>query len=420
MQKVLIISYFFPPSNFVGGDRTHAWAQHLSESGIYPIIITRNWNENQKDLVDKLDSNEYSIEKTDKYEVHRMPYKHLLRDRLSSHKWLSVFQKVLTLKELIFSNFFIKSLPYYNFYSEAEKMIQADSEIKIIIASGRPFQSFFIGYRLKKKFPSIKWIPDYRDEWTTHSRNEQNTILQDLISRLESKSELKWTSNAYSFLTVSDVVKDSLEKYNSKSGLVILNGFSESDLKIKLTPVKNELNIIYYGTIYYDQDFSILLSTISSLKEKTDTKIIIHFIGVGLFKDIILNHIKNYNVDIKLIPKMGKYELSRYLSVADLLFLTSYSKTKGIYPVKIFDYYKTGIPILLAPSDKSVMENFIIKSNSGYVANNTKECENILLELICKKNKGETTIFFQNTKYASQFSRKYQTKKLAQIIKNII
>ena len=66
MKKVLIISYFYPPANFVGGQRTAAWAKYLHEYGYYPIIITRHWNEGQTDLVDKVKNNKLEIEKIEK------------------------------------------------------------------------------------------------------------------------------------------------------------------------------------------------------------------------------------------------------------------------------------------------------------------------------------------------------------------
>ena len=43
MQKVLIISYFFPPCNLTASQRVVSWAKYLHKSGYYPIIITRKW-----------------------------------------------------------------------------------------------------------------------------------------------------------------------------------------------------------------------------------------------------------------------------------------------------------------------------------------------------------------------------------------
>lgn len=57
MQKALIISYFFPPCNFVGAERTNYWANNLYNHGIYPLIITRCWNEDQKDIIGYVKNN---------------------------------------------------------------------------------------------------------------------------------------------------------------------------------------------------------------------------------------------------------------------------------------------------------------------------------------------------------------------------
>lgn len=195
MTKIIIISYFFPPSNFVGGERTASWAKYLAENDIYPIIITRQWNDNQKDLTDHILNNELQIEKHDHCEIVRLPYKKSLRDKFSEYSWLKPLQKALTLKELIFSNYSINAIPFSNFYDEIRKRLQEDPEIKAVIASGRPFQAFSIGHKLKKEF-DVLWIPDYRDEWTTHQNLGKQSFIQRYLSRLDRKSELKWTSNA--------------------------------------------------------------------------------------------------------------------------------------------------------------------------------------------------------------------------------
>ena len=414
MKKILIISYFFPPSTFVGGERTAAWAQHLSESGIYPIIITRNWNDNQKDLVDQLDTNEYSIEKTDKYEIHVMPYKRSLRDRLSNYKWLSVFQKALTLKELIFSNFFIKSLPYYNFYTKAKKIILDDPEIKTVIASGRPFQSFFIGHELKKSFPEIKWIPDYRDEWTTHKHIETEGVLKKSINRLEQKSERKWTSNADFFICVSENWVNSIQGLINIKGETIHNGYN------KLTPITSrvsdskQLIITYAGTLYESQNIELIVDACAQLIN-SGNDIVFQFIGTSISsqrKSLLKERIKEFEQQFRFIDRMPKYQLEEYLALSDILMLTGFDNIKGWYPVKLFEYYASSKPILLYPSDNDVMEEFITKSNSGFVAKNNTECLRILRSCIKNKQDGNSIEYHPNHNYASQLVDKNKLENL--------
>ena len=52
MEKVLIISYFFPPCNLTASRRALNWAQNLREFGYDPIVITRKWDHEIKNPSD--------------------------------------------------------------------------------------------------------------------------------------------------------------------------------------------------------------------------------------------------------------------------------------------------------------------------------------------------------------------------------
>ncbi len=62
------------------------------------------------------------------------------------------------------------------------------------------------------------------------------------------------------------------------------------------------------------------------------------------------------------------------------------------------------------------MEEFITKSNSGFVAKNNTECLRILRSCIKNKQDGNSIEYHPNHNYASQFSRQEQTRKLAKLI----
>lgn len=70
MKKILIISYFYPPSNFVGGERTQFWAENLNKFGYYPIILTRTWDKNQTDITITPKENLSYCKKYENHEVH--------------------------------------------------------------------------------------------------------------------------------------------------------------------------------------------------------------------------------------------------------------------------------------------------------------------------------------------------------------
>lgn len=426
MNKILILSYFYPPANFVGAQRTAAWANYLHEFGYYPIIITRKWNEGQTDLIDEQENNELEVEFNETHEVHRLPYKRSLRDRLSYFPTLKPLQKAFTLKEIIFSNFFLASLPFSNFYNYSKELIARNSDIQFVIASGRPFQAFSIGHQLKIDFPNIHWVPDYRDEWTTRETNKPQTFLQNQIHKFEKKSEVKWLSNCSFFITVSESWRSNIYNFIYKNGVVVTNGFDGEVLHKdeSISSDQNTLNLLYLGSFYSYQDFSILFESILEINSRDNLwRINLTFLGSFANENerkVLETMTELLGVDVVLKEKVPQNLVQGFLNKADVLFLTEYKNLEGCLPVKIFDYYNTNKPILLCPSDNDLMENFIEETESGYIANTKQECKTILEGLIEKKKIGQGLIGPRNTKNAYFYTRKHQTKLLAGALDQLI
>ena len=165
MKKVLILSYYFPPSHFVGGHRTEFWANNLSDYGIYPIVLTRQWNKGQKDLLEKPNQKELQIVRNENHEIHYLPVENSLKNRITQQPKLTILRKALVLLQFIFGRIHINLSSHRNFYKYSHDLLKKNKDISIVLVSGRPFEMFQVGYFLKKKF-DIQWIPDYRDENT--------------------------------------------------------------------------------------------------------------------------------------------------------------------------------------------------------------------------------------------------------------
>jgi len=422
MKKVIILSYFYSPSNFVGTERIVWWANNLHKYGIYPIIITRQWNQGQKDIVDKVKNNKLEIEKTDKYEIHKLPYNQNLRDKLSDYPKLKYLQKALSLYELLFSNFFIKAIPYNNIYYYAQNYLKANEGVSILMASGRPFHLFYFGYLLKKQFP-IKWIPDYRDEWITHQNSDFNkSFLTRLVANFESKVERKWTSNADSFISVNEYCVNRISKFIDKPGFVIMNGYNEFK-PLNPTLNDNELRIVYAGTLYESQKIELIIKSCIELNENLMYNGKIHLIFVGTEVQVaahnkLVSLISGHSGLFEIIPRLPRNELNNILSNADLLLLTGYENVSGCYPVKLFEYFATSKPILLFPSDNNVMEDFIKEIKSGFIVNSVKEGVELLTILLDQKLKGNKITIEPDSIKGFKYSREHQTMLLGEYLNN--
>ena len=414
LKKIILINYYYPPSNFVGGFRTSFWAENLHKFGFYPIVITRNWNENQKTITEEVNDNKIKHEKYKSHEIYRIPYKRSFRDKIANNKSLKLLRKILTYIELTFCNFFIKTLPYQNIYNQSKEILNNDKSIKYLIISGTPFYSFQLGYRLKQKY-NLLWIADYRDEWTTHKNLSYNSIFEKFIFKLNQKSEKKWLSNSDLFISTSDEWVDSISKFNNKKGVAVLNGLSKEldSERFHSTNINSYITITYAGTLYENQNLDVFIDAINNIH---NDKIKINFIGTEtnisahkFFLEKTKLNSKNFNV----IEKIPKVELLKYYEKSDFLLLTSLENNKGWYPVKMFDYFDYQIPILMCPSDNSVMEEFITKTNGGIIIKSVNELEIFLNQILSKKKNKEKLNFKINISEAKKYSRIYQTELLS-------
>jgi hypothetical protein len=121
MQKVLIISYFFPPCNLTASQRALSWARYLKKSGYQPVILTRRWDIPVNTLKDisKSTPGGMLVESNEDYQVYYLPYRSNLRDKIYikyGEQRFSGFRKTLSLLELLLQNFWTTVIPYSNIF----------------------------------------------------------------------------------------------------------------------------------------------------------------------------------------------------------------------------------------------------------------------------------------------------------------
>lgn len=423
MQQVLIISYFFPPCNLTAANRIGSWVKYLPESQIAPIVITRNWTGNEITEQDRLSKSgdTLRIVKNENSEIHYLPYIPTFRDKVfinsGKSKFFSYLSKILTLVQLIFQNLFVSAISYNNIYYHAKKVLQENSEIKSFIISGNPFEQFYFGYLLKKEFPNIKWIVDYRDDWTTNKLTERSS-LQKLINKYNQYFEKKWIAKADNLTSVSVEYCNRLTTLHQKKCHLLMNGFNTEIYNIK--PVLKDNNDVfqfaYSGTIYPNQDFTLILNAISKIAE-TNPKIKFKIIFIGSKNHLpssFTAKLSSYNIsnlEIELTNRLKWAKNISYLKSSDVLLLSSYGNLKGIPSSKLFDYIACQTPILLAPSDNDIMQEIIEETETGYAVCTEKEIIKIISNIISQE-----ILFQPKLDEIEKYSSKKQTQNLMSLI----
>jgi hypothetical protein len=424
MKKVLIISYFYPPCNLTAANRVGYWSQNFFNHGIYPIIISRRWDNHigSFDDISKPTIDKELVFKDSNKTIYYIPKKPTLRDKVLNFNKnrFSLFRKLLTFIEIILNSLHIKLSLNYEFYKKAISIIELDKSIKTVIISAMPFNDFFIGYKLKKKFPNINWIADYRDEWT--SLNENITFKEKLLNKYDKFFEKKWVSTARCFSYVDSTYIGKIKKSsNNANGIVIRNGFLNYE-KTKKKLKKNFLIFTFSGTLYENQNIENFASVIEDFScENPSVSIEINFLGSlinheeKIAKKIYKAFTKN-NIKLNITERLSKDEMFKYYKKTNFLLMFPFEDKKGIVPTKVLNYLPMETPILFYPTDYGAIDNLINNIGFGYALSQKQQLYNILENEVLNKNK---TFLKDYSAKVSQFSAEKQLVKFSEAIKEM-
>lgn len=396
MQKVLIITRSFPPCNKTASYRVLSFAKHLSKYGYFPVIVTRNWD---RELVNEDDinfpsGNEIKHEKNELYEVYYIPFKGILSRRFNIQN--RILKKIILLFEIYFGNRDIFN-PHFGVFKFSSKLLKENEDITKLIVSAPPFDLLKYGNMLSKRH-KIKWIADYRDEWTsdgsillqkgTGPANLLSKILYNYYLSPEAvrKQEIEFTKSCSFFTTVSDSAISAISAITNKSGRLLINGFDQEDYDENVKPkLFEKFTITYAGWLYNSQQIEILCEAIKKLVERIpDLKLKLLFIGGKSFSGMeerlgkLMAGYENY---IELTDRVSKRESIEMQQKSHLLLLSSHKGKDGIPSSKLYEYIGTKKAILLCPSDNGVIEDTLLKTQQGIICNTVEDTYNELLKL---------------------------------------
>lgn len=438
MERILVISYRFPPADETGTQRTWALAKYLKEFGYYPVFVTRNWSHPLKTLDDMNVpvGTHIEHEKHDNYEVYILPHKNILKLKLNKHfkSRFGIIRNVFNMLDYILMYLGYLGLNEFNqFKKQADKIIKGDPSIKKAIVITDPFPLFQIGYYLNKKY-GAKWIADYRDDWNTREVNDtynfKPTVFHKLAHSITTLSEKKWVSTSSYITSVSDEYTNRIARFVNVRGATIYNGYFEeiyNDFVQNNTDrILNDINpkfiIVHNGTLYPTQNVDLFLNglkrAIDHFRDAVDIQI--KFIGVSYKKgasERIETIMKGYEEHYLCTSRVSRDELFSQINTAQLALMVSHGKHyKGITSSKIFDYIGLNKRVLCCPPDGDVVEKILRETGLGDFCETEDEVFDYLLNNITEYLKYGSKNSEGNSDAVNTYTRRNQTNKIAGLL----
>jgi glycosyltransferase involved in cell wall biosynthesis len=429
MKKVLIITYYWPPS---GGSAVLRWlkfAKYLRDFGWEPVVYTPANPEPQeidtsllKDIPENMEVIKSPIREP--YHIYKLLAGKKKEDRLGvalmSDKKQGLFS---TVSLWIRSNLFIPD-PRRFWVGPSVRLLSRylqSHPVDVIVTTGPPHSMHLIGLGLKNSM-GIKWVADFRDPWTNIDFY-RDLALTRWADRCHKKLERKVLHDADQIITVSPGMSREFTALGVSRIATITNGFDVVPSTLtKHLPEK--FTLLHLGSIPKSRNPENLWRVLADLvgqnpgfAEKLQIKLI------GKKDRIVQESIERYALqDFVLsedfIPHENTFHELTEAAVL-LLFINNTPNAGGILTNKFFEYLSARRPILAigqADGDASVIlgetragKIFEYKDSTGL--------KNHLLDLfgLYSQNK-----LFTESGDIERFSRKSLAGKLGELLTQLI
>jgi len=427
MKKVLIITYYWIPSGGAGVQRWVKFTKYLRDFGWEPIIYTPE-NPEYPSIDKSFEKDihpDIQVIKTPIWEPYTI-YRNLVGKKnesinagfISENKKQGWKEKVSI---WIRGNFLIPD-PRRFWIKPSVRFLNnylTKNPVDAIISTGPPHSMHLIGLKLKKNFPNLKWVADFRDPWTNIDFYKELN-LSWISDKIHHGLENKVINSADSVVVVSNGMKKEYQLLNPKHIQVISNGYDVTDVENTAQKLDTKFSISHIGTMNAARNPKTLwkvLSEICSENDEFKSDLQIQLIGKVDFS--IIEEIKLNNLTEKLLKidylthneAIAKQQTSQVL----LLLINQSANAKGILTGKFYEYLAAKRPILaIGPTDGDAAEVLKVTSAGKMIDFNDEVA--MKYTILDYYNRFKSNSLHVKTESVEQYSRRSLTQELAKLL----
>lgn len=359
-KRVLIITYYWPPSGGSGVQRWLKFVKYLSRKGWEPYVFAP---ENPhfaiqdasllKDVPEQVEVIRFPIWE---------PYKAFNRlTSIFSNNSVQPVDFVATGKKTwlqnfgmwVRGNFFIPDARKFWIKPSIEYLIDfvQRNHIDKIITTGPPHSVHLIGRGLKKKNKALKWIADFRDPWSEWDLLD--TLQLSTWARARHKKlEHAVLQEADLVLTVTPYYVKQFLQLGGKNVQLITNGFDEDDFRAITHKGTSDFTIRHIGGVDELRDPRPAMLAIKELcLQQNEFKQAVRVEFVGSVNAAFKKFIEQDDVladRVTFVNQLSHSDLLKLYGSTDvlLLVLAHAAHASGNIPGKLFEYLASGNEIV--------------------------------------------------------------------------
>lgn len=440
MRRVLIITYYWPPSGGSGVQRWLKMSKYLPENGWQPVVYTADNAEYP--MEDKSLDSDVAPET----EVIRQPivepysfYKKFLgikKGEKVKAGFINEGAKKTGWKEnlsvWVRGNFFIPDARCWWIKPSVKYLTNYLKEhpVDAIVSTGPPHSMHLIARALHRKF-NIPWVADFRDPWTDIDFYK-DLKLTPWADRKHHRLERQVLTEATKVVTIGWDCAKGLEQLGAKDVAVITNGY---DFDQPIVEVHHDTSMLDQGTLPFTmshigiiganrnpetfwQAFADIVETFPETSQPIRIRLI------GQVDNSVLESIKRHNIEkyVEITPYIPHNQVleEQQKSAVLLLFINNSPNAKGVLTGKLFEYLASGRPILCIGPEDGDSARVLNETETGITVgfNNKEKMITVISDLYQKYV--DNQLESQQSSLVEKYSRRNLTKDFVKILNEII
>jgi len=356
-EPILLLCHAFPPVLDIGGRRWAKFAKELAKRG-HPVHVIHS-----EPIPGTAESPWMADAKQPNIHRHPLPrlYPSVLRrtdvhslgDKLRYHAWTKLLPLICKGNWYDESIFWRKPL-----LNKATKLMEMHG-IRHVVATGAPFRMLAYGAELKKRFPQVGLVVDFRDAWTWAGSYGLGSIGVRRL-RYEQHLEAVVMHAAARVISPSPGILGHLRAtypaIPAEHFIHVPHCVDPEDLDNSAPPVKHPgFRMVYAGSLYgageADVYFDQLLNAFTALRETRPEVFAtcgmdLYITGHGTAKYEQLVAARGLSGTIRFHAPLPSREAFRRVRASDLVVLFIPSGNRDIVGTKFQEIFYTGTPIL--------------------------------------------------------------------------
>ena len=436
MKRVLIITYYWPPTGGSGVQRWVKFAKYLPSEGWQPVIYTPE-NPEQLAVDESLAAEvppETEVLKTRITEPYEL-YKKFLRKSGHSKEAVEVnpvnAQNKSAMQKLamwVRGNFF-RPDPRCLWIRPSVRVLKKylkEHPVDLIVSTGPPQSMHLIGMRLAQE-TGLPWIADFRDPWT-RIFYFKHLAMTAATEKWHHRMEKKVLDAADAVVAVSPLVQQEFQAMTQTPVELITNGFDECDFDTQEQGLvsggpEQDFVLTHTGLFAADGNPTVLWQVLAE-KCRKDKKFGRHLKIrlIGKTDEQISASLDTYGLsgnteDLGYLPHAEAVRHQRNASLL-MLPLRKEPEYKAVLPGKLFEYLASWRPVLGIGQTDGAMSMILNSTKTGVVLDwSDKESMAKYIDLCWERHlKGELTVEDADL---TQFTRVELTRRIAKLFERM-